>query len=514
MDGLPEVRFADGFDAPEPLALGLTATQLGAAAIGAVLGYLLLRTPLPGWLSVPLAVACWLVTAVVVLVRVDGRPVVDWAGVATRYVTTQRETEPLLIEAENDPEPAGDGSSGSPPNAADHVAPPSAPAAMDPPEQPWMRWLREDGDEGLAEEASPARVPAPPVETERRVPVVLLPTPARSDASSAAPAAAGPEGEEDEDDPECGYTEDEEPAVVVPLRAPATLEVEDTDNVEGDSPGDPVPAAVPVFVGATRRIVFFSLNGGSGRTTLALETAAVLAARGRHTSPAGASVPLRVALLEMDLRSPTVSVRIGVPQPTVWDWVMSGNADASHLDDYVVTHSTGLRLLLGPPKPAASGSPTVDPAQVADVVHELERQGTQFIVFDVAADLNDTTRWVLNAAHDVFVVITPTASGVQDAYRSTELLRRMGLRHKLAYVVNRTRGGLDLSEAMGDLNGRIVAEIPFDTRVEEAENAHRLVTAADGPAATGLRRLASHIYPGIAPAGSRRRLPWRLFRAG
>jgi MinD-like ATPase involved in chromosome partitioning or flagellar assembly len=268
----------------------------------------------------------------------------------------------------------------------------------------------------------------------------------------------------------------------------------------------------PVFVGAPRRVTFFSLNGGSGRTTLATEVAAILAARGRHLAADGTARPLHVALLDLDLRSATVAVRLGIAQPTLTDYIARGG-DPTHLDACMVRHSSGLRALLGPPKPVASGPAALEPARVAEVVHRLERDGAQFIVVDVTAELGAVTTWVLSAVHDIYVVITPTASGVQDAYRTTEALRRLGLAHKLRYVVNRARGVHDLTEVMGDLGGRITAIIPYDAAIEDAENNHR-IAALDGTsnAAAALHDLAASLYPALSASPRRTRLTWLPWR--
>jgi len=314
------------------------------------------------------------------------------------------------------------------------------------------------------------------------------------------------DSEEDEDDPDHG--------VILPIRrGDGELEVADTPTQPVTGSRSVSPA---VFVGATRRITFFSLNGGSGRTTLACEVAGILAAHGRHQGPADVQAqPLRVALLDLDLRCATVAVHLGVPQPSVWDWVVSTDADPARLDDFMVGHRSGLRALLGPQKPMTTSGAALTSAHVADVVHELERQGTHFIIIDIAGDLSEVSQWVLNAVHDIFVVITPTASGIQDCYRSTESLRRMGLRHKLAYVVNRSRGHFELGETMSDLGGRISAEIPYHVRIEDAENQHRLLGLdGDGAAAESLHALAALIYPGLERQMPRRRRNWLRRRAG
>jgi hypothetical protein len=70
---------------------------------------------------------------------------------------------------------------------------------------------------------------------------------------------------------------------------------------------------------------------------------------------------------------------------------------------------------------------------------------------------------------------------------------------------------------MGDLGGRIAATIPFDPRIEEAENSHRIAAleGGGGPAAEALARLAAQVYPALAAPAARRRLwPFGRRRVG
>lgn len=363
-----------------------------------------------------------------------------------------------------------------------------------------------------------------------RAPLVLLPTP------DATPEEQ-PEAEDDVPLAQPSTTDDAAPSLahVIPLVTRRDDELDEElmlELSEGDTAAavqerptnvaTPPPEChnrggrggerTPVFVGATRRITFFSLNGGSGRTTLATEVASLLAARGRHrTDPDGPARRLRVALLDVDLRSSTTAVRLGIARPTLWDYLLATDDDVD-VHRYLVDHPSGLRALIGPPKPLSTTSAAVEPARIAEIVHQLERDGCHFIVFDVGSDLGAVSTWVLSQVHDIYVVITPTGSGLQDAYRTTEALRRLGLGHKLRYVVNRARGSVDVSEVMDDLNGRVVASIPYDHRLEDAENTHTIASLRGGPASDAIHRLARSIYPSLDGGRGRRGL-WRR-RAG
>jgi MinD-like ATPase involved in chromosome partitioning or flagellar assembly len=502
MASLTAVHFADGFDGPDTVALGLEAPELCAVVCGGLLASAIAHGSAAVGIRLPAAALVALIAAALGWVRPQGRSLLRWGWLAARFAALPRSGAGLLVATAGE----GDG----PGAAADDPT-------VTEPEPPWARWLREEAP-GVAEEAAadaaPVGAPPPPARARAprrrgraapvaddgatvevdRPPIVLLPEPP----------------DEEQPDDEDGL----EPATIVPLSRPSArapeLEVAEAIAEVPLTGGD----SAPVFVGATRRITFFSLNGGSGRTTLATELACLLAARGRHRpSPDAAPRPLRVALLDLDLRSATVAVRLGIPHPTLWDYLMSGDQGPGSLDRHMVIHPSGARALLGPPKPLGQGA-VVEPARVAEIVHRLECDGTHFLIADVGADLGAVTTWVLSNAHDIYVVLTPTASGVQDAYRSTEALRRLGLGGKLRYVVNRARPGVDLDEVMGDLGGRIAATIPFDPRVEEAENAHRIASLeGGGPAAEALAGLAAQVYPALGAPALRRRL-WPFGRRG
>ncbi|MGA7987665.1 MAG: P-loop NTPase [Candidatus Dormiibacterota bacterium] len=257
----------------------------------------------------------------------------------------------------------------------------------------------------------------------------------------------------------------------------------------------PAPHAAPARVllahpdrrDGPRRVTFFSLRGGTGRSTLATELACLLAA----STGEGEAAP-KVALVDLDLRSPTVGIRLGTPEKTLLDFALAPPEDRT-VADFMITHTSGARVLLGPQR-AVNPEWPITPALLREVLRELDMEAFDLVVVDISPELSPLNIAVLGACDDVFIVVVPTAGGVQDAYRSTEALRRLGLRHQLRYVVNRSRPGTDLSEPMADLGGQVVGDIPDDDSVVAAENAHRLVSLDEsGPAAIALRRLARRI---------------------
>jgi hypothetical protein len=76
-----------------------------------------------------------------------------------------------------------------------------------------------------------------------------------------------------------------------------------------------------------RRVTFFSLRGGTGRSTLATELACLLAASHSDGHPAP-----KVALVDIDLFSPTVAVRLGTPEKTLLDFALAPPEDRRVVD--------------------------------------------------------------------------------------------------------------------------------------------------------------------------------------
>jgi MinD-like ATPase involved in chromosome partitioning or flagellar assembly len=274
----------------------------------------------------------------------------------------------------------------------------------------------------------------------------------------------------------------EDPSTPAPIRSP-------------EVPGTPAPIRSLSRADGARRVTFFSQRGGTGRSTLATELTCLLAAARSEHQPAP-----RVALIDLDLRSPSVAVRLGTPERTLLDYALAPPDDRSVVD-FMAIHASGARVLLGPQSAVHPEWP-ITPALLREILRDLDMEGFDLVVLDVSPELSPLNTTALCACDDVFVVVVPTAGGVQDAYRSTEALRRLGLRHQLRYIVNRSRPETDLSEPMADLGGQVMGDIPDDQSVINAENAHRLV-GLDGsaPAAIALRRLARRV-------GSELRVPW------
>ena len=267
-------------------------------------------------------------------------------------------------------------------------------------------------------------------------------------------------------------------------------------------------APAPVYLGGPQVITFFSTKGGTGRTTLATEVACLLALKGRYRESASSRPqPLRVALIDFDLASANVSARLGLAQPTMLDYLCDASLQKPDPLDFVIHHqATNLDVLLGPSKCLAGDrSDLIGVAQAAHILSAFKAAGYQFLIIDTAASVGDLETYLLEAATRIYCVVTPTAGSVQSLYRGVEALRRLGLGTKLHYVANKMRDGISLTEPMSDLNGSLVAQVPYDAAFEAAENRHQpMAPHGGGLAGEALTRLAASIYPALQVAAESR----------
>ncbi len=138
-----------------------------------------------------------------------------------------------------------------------------------------------------------AQAAAPPLEVGRRMPLVLLPEPIT-----------------------LGHAEGGGRRGLALRPGPGGLWLADAGILDAPPQSDWWgPRLSTPGTRTMRRLTFFSLSGGTGRTTLAVEVAGFLA--GRMGSPVGAGGrPPRVALLDLDLLNARAGIRLGVPLPS------------------------------------------------------------------------------------------------------------------------------------------------------------------------------------------------------
>jgi pilus assembly protein CpaE len=249
-------------------------------------------------------------------------------------------------------------------------------------------------------------------------------------------------------------------------------------------------------VKVAKRIVVFSTKGGTGKTFVATNLAAGLAASGK-----------RVALVDLDLQLGDSAIALGlVPQRTIYDLVQGYQEfDVGLLDEFMVKHTSGLSVLPAPLYPDEAERITIKDIQtVLDVI----QTGYDYVVVDTPPFFEERILIALDWADKVFLIAgldIPSVKHLKTVFRTMGLMAYP--EEKMMIVINRadSKVGLDVAEVERHLGRRIKFTISSSVDVPRALNAGEILLLAK----PGCR--VSHELAGLVrmfepePAGNRRR---------
>jgi pilus assembly protein CpaE len=151
-------------------------------------------------------------------------------------------------------------------------------------------------------------------------------------------------------------------------------------------------------------IVVYSPQGGVGCTTIATNIASGLMKEG-----------IRVLLVDSDLQFGDVGVFLNLQsQSTMTDLVDNiEDLDTELFDNIVVTHDSGLKVLMGPSRPEFADVFQANPAAVSQILEKV-KGNYDFIVVDTSRHLDDTLVSLLDVASKIVIVAMPTLASVKN----------------------------------------------------------------------------------------------------
>jgi pilus assembly protein CpaE len=249
-------------------------------------------------------------------------------------------------------------------------------------------------------------------------------------------------------------------------------------------------------------VAFFSPKGGVGTTTLAVNTA-VLLAGGTAISSSGSAATApdasRVALLDLDLQFGQVATHLNLT-PRYDAGVLASDeaalADADMARSYLAVHSSGVAVMAAPPRPEVEFDITLEHVQQ---MVEIIRPSFDHVVVDLGSRLDPRSLWVLEQADVHVITLFPEIAALRATSQLLAFLAESSaLDTKSHIVINHVfpKELLKTRDVENLLRTKPAAEVPY-TEVEMIRAVNEGVPIVIGhptsPASGAMRRVAQAI---------------------
>jgi len=203
-------------------------------------------------------------------------------------------------------------------------------------------------------------------------------------------------------------------------------------------------------------ITVFSTKGGVGKTTLASNLSVSIT---RATKK-------RVALVDLDLQFGDVAIMLNASiKNTISDLIKEINQlDSDVMEDYMVTHFSGVRLLPAPIKPEYAEY--ITGAHVEKILNTL-KEHYHYIIVDTSASFHETVLQALDMSDKILMLSTldlPTIKNVKSGLDVMETLHYP--KEKINIILNKAseQFGIKYKDFENTLKHQIWAFIPEDSQ--------------------------------------------------
>jgi pilus assembly protein CpaE len=256
--------------------------------------------------------------------------------------------------------------------------------------------------------------------------------------------------------------------------------------------------------GSGQLVAFFSPKGGVGTTTLAVNTAVLLAGGGAPTPTKGVapSPPMaasRVLLIDFDLQFGQVATHLNLsPRYDLAGLATDDQAlaDPELARSYLTMHSSGLAVLAAPERPEADFRVTLDHLQR---VVEIMRPWFDHVIVDLGSRLDPRALWLLEQAEaHVFILFPEIAALRAMSLLMAFLAETTPLQSRSVIVVNHVfpKELLKTRDVENLLRTKPAAEVPY-TEVEMIRSVNEGIPLVIGrpasPATLALHRVAQAV---------------------
>jgi len=206
----------------------------------------------------------------------------------------------------------------------------------------------------------------------------------------------------------------------------------------------------------TQVISVFSTKGGVGKTTIASNLAVTLSRVCRK----------KIALIDLDLQFGDIAIMLNVSvKNTISDYIKEiGQSDNVPLDDYLVTHFSGIKVLPAPIKPEYAEF--ITSKHIEKIIEELSGS-YHYIIIDASAGFHETVLTSLDISDRILFISTldlPTIKNVKSGLDIMDSLKYP--ESKVKIVVNKAseQYGVKYKDFEATLKRPIWAYIPEDSQ--------------------------------------------------
>lgn len=208
-------------------------------------------------------------------------------------------------------------------------------------------------------------------------------------------------------------------------------------------------------------ICVLGLKGGSGKTLTTANLGVALAQAGK-----------RVALIDLDLQFGDLGLTLGLrPERTIYDLVRSGGSlDAEKLEDFMIQHPSGVRVLLAPVRPDQAA--VIGVQFLAEVQHLLADM-YEFVVIDTPPSFAPEVIAAVDASNEILMVTMRDTLSLKNARLGLETLERMEFdRGRVKIVFNRanTHVGIEREDVLAILGRDVDILVPSHRDIARSVN--------------------------------------------
>jgi Flp pilus assembly CpaE family ATPase len=183
-------------------------------------------------------------------------------------------------------------------------------------------------------------------------------------------------------------------------------------------------------------IAVFNPKGGVGKTTLATNLASALQTRRGQN----------VLLVDADTVTGHVATSLGIDgvRTLADSWVdQAEGGPFETMAEIASAHPSGMRVV------SLSSSPLnteiLEASRVAEAIHTA-RRGFDFVVVDLHPSYSELNRAIFEVADRILVPVTPDVPAIRAAVQLTDYADEMGVRDRLALVINRANSGVTVAD--------------------------------------------------------------------